>query len=233
MAPRIHPTATVHPTAVLEGDVEVGEGTKIGAFSYITGDVRIGARTEIFPHVVIGCGPEHKSRPPTGEIIIGDDVVIREFGVVQRGTGDKLTQIGNGCFLMDHCHVAHDCVLEAEVTMAPNVVLAGHVVIQRCATVGISTVLHQFSTVGAYTMIGMASVVTRDVPPFALVSGNPARFGRLNSHGVKRAGIAEDALVITDGILSTTDPTAQALLDAFHKSVRRKILPLIPRAAAE
>lgn len=227
MAPRIHPTATVHPSAILEGDVEIGEGTSVGPFTYILGPVRIGARTKIFPHVTIGCEAEHKSRPSVGEILIGDDVIIREHGVVQRGTGDRLTEIRNGVFLMDHCHIAHDCFVGEEVTMAPNTVMAGHVVINRCATIGVATVMHQFSTIGAYTMVGMCSVVTKDVPPFALVVGNPARYRRLNAHGVKRAGLTEDALKIENGELVTSDPKAQALIDEFKKTIRRKILPLV------
>lgn len=229
MAPRIHPSATVHPTAILDGDIEVGEGSSIGPFTYITGDVRIGARTKIYPHVVIGTEGEHKSRGPVGEIIIGDDCVIRELVVIQRGTGDRLTEIRSGCYVMDHCHIAHDVLVEEEVTMSPNVTLGGHTIVQRGATVGIGSMTHQFSTVGAFTMIGMGAVVTKDVPPFALVAGNPARFGRLNTYGVKRAGLAEDALATVDGLLVTRDPKAQAFIDAFQKCVRRKIMPLVPR----
>jgi UDP-N-acetylglucosamine acyltransferase len=218
--------ATIHPTAVIEGDVVLGEGASVGPFAYLRGPIVVGARTRIYPHVVIGTEGEHKSRGPLGAIRIGDDVVIRELSVVQRGTGDHETEIGNGCYLMDHCHVAHDVLVESEVTMSPNVVLGGHTHVLRGATIGIGAMTHQFSTIGAYAMIGMGAVVTRDVPPFCTVVGNPARFSRLNTHAIDAAGFASAGLRVVEGALTTADARAQACLDAFATHARRPLVTL-------
>ncbi len=228
MAAKIHPTASVHPTAVLDGDVEVGEGCVIGALTYILGPARIGAHTKIYPHCVIGCEGEHKTKGPVGAIVIGERNMIRELVVIQRGTGDHETTIGNDCYVMDHTHVAHDVVLDDEVTLSPNVVLGGHSHVLRAATIGIGAVTHQFSTVGAYSMTGMGAVVTKDVPPFAVVVGNPAKFLRLNTHGVKRAGVAEDAVKVEGGVLVSDHETVRSLSETFKKHVRRQILDLVP-----
>jgi UDP-N-acetylglucosamine acyltransferase len=228
MTLKIHPTAKVHPTAVLDGDVEIGPETTIGALTYVEGPAVIGARNKIYPHCVIGCGPEHKSAPPTGPILIGDDNVIRELTVIQRGSGDRTTEIRSRTFIMDHVHIAHDCLVDDDVTIAPNTVFAGHVHALKGCNLGVGVVIHQFSTIGAYAMVGMGAVVTKDIPPFALVTGNPARFQRFNTHGVKRAGIPEGDVRLEAGTIVCTNPAAAELFEAFKRSARRKPLPCVP-----
>jgi UDP-N-acetylglucosamine acyltransferase len=218
--------ATVHPSAVLEGDIELADDVTVGPFCYLQGPLVVGPRTRIWPHVVIGTEGEHKSRGPAGTIRIGADVMVRELVVIQRGTGERDTEIQDGCFVMDHCHIAHDVLVDRNVTLSPNVTLGGHSHVLHGATIGIGAMTHQFSTVGAYAMIGMGAVVTRDVPPFCLVAGNPARFFRLNTHAFAAAGLREGDLVITDGKLVAADARVQALLDDFVAHSRRPRLAL-------
>lgn len=216
----IHPSVKIHPTSVIEGDVRIGPDCEIGALCFLQGPIEIGRGTKIYPHCVVGLEGEHRSRGPEGRILIGENCVIRELTVIQRGTGDRETQIGDGCYVMDHCHIAHDVIVESESTISPNVVLGGHTHVLNGATLGIGTVTHQFSTIGAFVMIGMGSVITKDVPPFALVAGNPARFRRLNAHGLKRAGLGESDLLVTDGSLASDHPTALRYLDSFRSHLR-------------
>lgn len=223
---RIHPSARIHPTATILGEVEIGEDAIVDPYVYIEGPARIGARSHIYPSCVIGTPPEHKRAGPKGLIVIGSDTTLRELVVVQRGTGDRDTSVGNHCYLMDHVHVAHDCLVEDHVTIAPNTVLAGHVKILSGATLGMLTAIHQFSAIGAYAMIGMGSVVTRDVPPFCLVLGNPARFQRFNTTPLTALGLSETDLRISDGALVSDQPRVQAALAAFHAMSRRKVLRL-------
>ena len=156
---------------------------------------------------------------------------MRELSVIQRGTGDSETAIGDGSFIMDHCHVAHDVTIAADVTMSPNVVLGGHSHVLDGATLGIGAVTHQFSTVGAYAMIGMGAVVTRDVPPFCLVAGNPARFRRLNTHALEANGWSGDGAAHRRRRKLAASPHLQACLDEFALHARRKVLSLQVAAA--
>jgi UDP-N-acetylglucosamine acyltransferase len=220
----------VHPTAVIEGDVTIGEGSVIEAFCYLRGPIEIGAGTRISPHCSIGTEGEHRSRGSTGVVRIGSNNIIREMVVITRGTGDRDTQIGDGCYIMGHSHICHDVVIEDHVTMAPGVVLAGHVHVHRNANLGVGAKAHQFSTVGAYAMAGMGAVITRDIPPFALVTGAPARFRRFNTHAFPAAGLTAADLEIQDGELVTEHAGARQLLQQFLADSRRQRLPLIAPA---
>lgn len=220
----------IHPTAVIEGAVELADDVEIGALCYLRGPLIVGAGTHIYPHVIIGCEGEHREREAVGVISIGAGVVLRELVVVQRGTGDRDTTIGDRCYIMDHCHVAHDVVLAEEVTLSPNVTLGGHTRVHRGATVGIGAMTHQRSTVGAYSMVGMGAVVTKDVPPFVTVVGNPARFHGLNGRGVEAAGLeASDILVTRTGIRWSESAMDHA--HAFLTDSRRSVIDSHPRTA--
>jgi UDP-N-acetylglucosamine acyltransferase len=230
--PAIHPTAKVHPTAIIEGDVTIGARTVIDPYCYIKGPVEIGEDNHLYPFVVIGTEPEHTSKPPVGTIVIGHKNTLHAYTLVSRGIGDRDTRIGDGCFLMDHVHLSHDTVLGNGVTVAHNVVFAGHTRVHDNANIGVNAIFHQFTTVGSYAMIGMGSVVTKDVPPFAMVSGCPAKFMRFNARGVQRAGVEPSELAIVDGALRSDNPAAQSIIDAFNKDHRenRKILALAAKS---
>jgi UDP-N-acetylglucosamine acyltransferase len=84
-------------------------------------------------------------------------------------------------------HVAHNCRIGNRVTMSSTAQLAGHVIVEDDATIGGQTGVHQFVRIGTHSMVGGASRLTRDVPPYFLVEGNPAVPYGLNTVGLKRA----------------------------------------------
>ncbi|MDP3278440.1 MAG: DapH/DapD/GlmU-related protein [Deltaproteobacteria bacterium] len=228
---KIHPTAKVHPTVIIEGDVTIGARTVIDPYCYLKGPFEIGEDNHLYPFCVIGTEPEHTSKPPVGSIFIGNKNTLHAYCLVSRGIGDRETRIGDGCFLMDHVHLSHDTVLGDEVTVAHNVVFAGHTRVHSRANIGVNAIFHQFTTVGSYAMVGMGSVVTRDIPPFAMVSGCPSKFMRFNARGVQRAGVEVSELSVLDGALLCSNPAGQAILDAFASDRRdnRKVLSLAAR----
>jgi UDP-N-acetylglucosamine acyltransferase len=201
----IHPTAVIHPSAELHPTVQVGpfavigEGVKIGSETVIgahvvlEGPTEIGARNQIFPGAAIGLEPQDlKYNGAPTRVKIGDDNRIREYVTINRATYEgEATLIGNGNLLMAYVHLGHNCVIEDQVTISNAVALGGHVHVESRATIGGMLGIHQFVHIGSLAMVGGMSRIDRDVPPYMLVEGNPARVRTLNRVGLRRAGITE------------------------------------------
>jgi UDP-N-acetylglucosamine acyltransferase len=90
---------------------------------------------------------------------------------------------------MAYCHVAHDCQLGNNIIMGNAANLAGHVVVEDHAVVSGLTGVHQFVRIGKMSMIGAHSKVVKDVPPYILVDGHPARVNGINVIGLRRNGV--------------------------------------------
>jgi UDP-N-acetylglucosamine acyltransferase len=202
----IHPTAIVHPNARIDRGVEIGpfcivgenvtigRGTVLQSHVVVNGWTSVGEECVVYPFVTIGAASQDKKY--VGERAytrVGNRTVIREYASVQRATGhDQLTAVGDDCLLLAYTHVAHNCILGNGITMSNLAQLAGHCVVHDNATIGGMAGLHQFTRVGKYAFIGGDSKVTRDVPPFFLVEGNPATPYGLNSVGLRRANFSEE-----------------------------------------
>jgi UDP-N-acetylglucosamine acyltransferase len=197
----IHPTAIVHPNAniargvdigpycLVGENVTIGKGTLLQAHVVVNGWTTIGEDCEIYPFATIGATSQ--DRKYSGERAftrIGSRTVLREYVSVQRATGeDQVTQVGDDCLLLAYVHIAHNCILGNNVTMSNLAQLAGHVEVADFATIGGQAGVHQFTRIGRYAMVGGASKITKDVPPFFLIEGNPAEPYGLNSVGLRRA----------------------------------------------
>lgn len=197
----LHPTAIVHPGA------EIGKNCEIGPYCIIGENVSIGARTVLQAHVVVNgwttvgedcliypfstVGAASQDRKYAGERAytrVGNRTILREYVSIQRATGqDESTSVGDDCLLLAYVHIAHNCVLGNGVTMSNLAQLAGHVEVADYVTIGGQTGVHQFTRVGRHAMVGGMSKLTKDVPPFFLVEGNPCQPYGLNSVGLRRA----------------------------------------------
>lgn len=205
----IHPTAivdakaeladsvSVGPYAVIGAGVRIGEGTTIGAHCTIEGPTTIGRDNRIFQFASLGAAPQDmKYRgEPTG-LHIGDRNTIREFCTFNRGTAQDvgITRIGDDNWIMAYVHIAHDVQLANRTIMANNATLAGHVHVGEWAIVGGLSGVHQFTKIGAHAMIGFASHVSQDVPPFMMVSGNPLGVHGFNAEGLRRRGFSAERI---------------------------------------
>ncbi|MEP6790265.1 MAG: acyl-ACP--UDP-N-acetylglucosamine O-acyltransferase [Ramlibacter sp.] len=186
---QIDPSVTIGPYTVIGPHVKVGAGTTIGAHCVIEGRTTIGQGNQIFQFSSLGAIPQDKKY--TGEpceLVIGERNTIREFCTFNIGSpgGGGVTRIGNDGWIMAYTHIAHDCVIGNHATLANNTTLAGHVELGEWVTVGGLTGIHQFVKIGSHAMVGFASAVSQDVPPFMLVDGNPLAVRGFNVVGLRR-----------------------------------------------
>ena len=186
-------SVTVGPYTVIGPHVKVGAGTTIGPHCVIEGRTTIGADNRIFQFCSIGAVPQDKkyAGEPT-ELVIGDRNTIREFCTFNLGVpgAGGITRVGHDNWIMAYSHIAHDCRVGDHTTLANNTTLAGHVDLGDWVTVGGLVGIHQFVKVGAHAMIGFATAVSQDVPPFMLVDGNPMAVRGFNIVGLRRRGFS-------------------------------------------
>jgi UDP-N-acetylglucosamine acyltransferase len=205
----IHPSAIVHPRAELDVDVEIGpfavidenvkigRGTKIGASAVIQGWTEIGEYNEIFHLCSVGAIPQDlKYKGEKTRLSIGNRNTIREFATIHLGTvtGDGETTIGDSNLFMAYCHVAHDCHIGNNVIMANGATLAGHITVEDHARLGGLSAVHQYVRIGAHVMIGGGAMVGQDVPPYTIAAGDRATLHGLNLVGLKRSGFSDRIL---------------------------------------
>lgn len=204
MTQNIHPTAYVAPGAILgenvklgpfaviEEHVELGANCQVGAHAVVQSYVKMGEGNILHPHAVLGGLPQDISFKPetVSWLKIGDNNVFREGFTAHRASIEKgITRIGSDCFFMNNSHVAHDCVVGNKTIFANNVAIGGFVDIGDSVFMGGAVVVHQFCRIGSYAMVQGTTGLNKDVIPFMLVGGRPAKHYRLNTIGLRRAGI--------------------------------------------
>jgi UDP-N-acetylglucosamine acyltransferase len=185
----------IHPTAIVEDNVEIGPDCEIGAYAVIKQFTRIGARNRIFEHAIVGGEPQDvKFHGEQSYLEIGDDNVIREFCTLHRASGEgEVTRVGSRNFFMVGVHIAHNCVVGDDNIFANEVALAGHIVVEDHVFMSNNVGAHQFVRFGRYAMVGGKSKIVQDVLPFFTTDGNPPRVRGLNSVGLRRAGFSDAA----------------------------------------
>jgi len=207
----IHPTAIIDPAAeldnsvligpyvVIEKGVKIGPRTRIKPHSVITGPTIIGSGNTIGPFATIGAPPQDlKYQGEDTELVVGDNNQIREYVSIHRGTvTDKgITTVGSGNLVMGYVHIAHDCQIGDSAILANAATLAGHVQIHDHAIIGGLVAVHQFTRIGAYSYIGGLSGISKDVPPYVIVSGirKEMRVSGINKVGLRRQGFDNDTI---------------------------------------
>lgn len=183
----------IHPTAIIEDNVEIGPDCEIAAYAVIKQFTRLGARNRVFEHAVLGGEPQDvKFKGEESYLEIGDDNLIREFCTLHRANGaGQTTRIGSRNFFMVGVHIAHNCVVGDDNIFANEVALAGHITIEDHVFLSNGVGAHQFVRMGRYAMVGGKSKIVQDVLPFFITDGNPPRVRGLNTVGLTRAGFSE------------------------------------------
>lgn len=171
----IHPSAYVHPSAIIFG------GVTIKAMAYIG------------PLCVVGAPPQIKGYFGQGNgVIIKEGARLEKLVTVDAGE-NRATIIGPGCLLMANAHVGHDCILEPGVVVSVGAALSGYCHVGQGANLSLNCSVHQYQRIGAYAMLGMGAVITKhaQVLPGTMWAGVPAKHIGINKVGLERAGLSE------------------------------------------
>jgi UDP-N-acetylglucosamine acyltransferase len=194
---QLAPDVTVGPFSIIGPQVRIGARTVIGPHVVVNGPTTIGADNRIFQFASIGDAPQDKKyRGEPTQLIIGDRNVFRESCTINRGTThDKgVTRIGNDNLFMAFSHVAHDCLIGNNTVFANSVAMGGHVEVGDWVILGGLTAIHQFIKIGAHAFLGGGAILSRDVPPYLMVAGNPAVPHGINAEGLRRRGFNEEQI---------------------------------------
>ncbi len=240
----------IHPSAVIDDGAILGENVSVGPFAYIGPQVRIGDDTtvashaviegrttigknnRIFSHSAVGTIPQDlKYDGEYVQLIIGNNNTIREFTLLNPGTkgGGSITKIGNGNLLMGYVHLGHDVIIGDHCILANGATLAGHVELGNHVVVGGLTPIHQFVHIGDYAMVGGASALAQDIPPFCMAEGNRATLRGLNLTGLRRKVDREEINALKSAyreLFEQGNPLQEVAQTLFETSTSEKVKTL-------
>jgi len=204
----------VHPTAILEGDVTLGDEVSIGPHCvisgsagpvtigrgctlignvYLHGPLMMAERNVVYPFACLGFAPQHArfdpNKPGPGTRI-GNGNTFREHTTVHRAfTDEHATVIGDRNYFMTTAHVGHDSVVGNDCTFVTNSALGGHAVVQDRVTIGGGAMVHQFARVGRGAMLSGLMGLSNDLPPWFMLTGTNV-VGGINVVGLRRNGFS-------------------------------------------
>ncbi len=188
----------VGPFTVIGKDVEIDEGTWIASNVVIQGPTKIGKHNRIYQFSSLGI--ECQDKKYHGEhttLEIGDHNIFRESCTIHRGTGlgRNSTTIGDHNLFMVNTHVAHDCIVGNHVVFSNGASIAGHVEVQDHVNLSGFVGVNQFCKIGTYSFAAGGSIIIKDIMPFMIVAGHPAKASGVNIIGLERNNF--DAKTIT------------------------------------
>ncbi|MGY5850855.1 acyl-ACP--UDP-N-acetylglucosamine O-acyltransferase [Salegentibacter sp. F14] len=198
----VHPGAKIAKNVVIEpfttihNNVVIGEGTWIGSNVTIMEGARIGKNCSIFPGAVISAIPQDKKFDDEDTLtVIGDNTTIRECVTINRGTTDRMkTVVGNNCWIMAYCHIAHDCIVGDNCIFSNNSTLAGHINVGDYVILAGMAAIQQFCSIGNHAFVTGGSLVRKDVPPFVKAGREPLSYVGINSIGLRRRGFSTEKI---------------------------------------
>ncbi|WP_420547793.1 acyltransferase [Curvivirga sp.] len=185
----IHPEAFIHESSYVDDPVRIGANTKIWHFSHILGNVEIGSNCSFGQNVVVG--PDVK---------VGDDCKVQNNVSLYKGV-----ELEDGVFCGPSCVFTNVNNPRAEIERKSEFLPT---IVKKGATIGANATIVCGSVLGEYCFIAAGAVVTKDVKPYALMSGLPAKqMGWMSKAGGR----------LKDDLICPVDGTEYELQDGYLK----------------
>jgi len=152
----------IHPTAIVATE-QIGQGTRIWAFTHVMKDVSIGANCNVGSHCFIESG-----------VVVGRNVTIKNGNMIWDGvTLEDGVFVGPNVSFTNDLHPRSPRIPQAEDRYTTRGWLLPTLV-RECASLGAAAVILAGTTIGEFSMVGAGAVVTKGVPAYAVVVGCPA-----------------------------------------------------------
>lgn len=190
---KIHASVEIGPYTIVEENVRIEEATSISSNARIYSGSVIGKNNKIYHGAIIGGIPQHLTfeQKLATEVHIGDNNIIREYCNFHRSINiETPTVIGNNNYFMGNFHLGHDCIIGDDNILAHSTIVSGHVEIGSKTLISGLVAIHQFCRIGDFALVGGASKIVKDVPPYFMADGNPLVLTGINLIGLKRANVA-------------------------------------------
>ena len=226
----------IHPTAVIEDGVKLGENVKVGAYAVIeSGAVignncviehhasirkyaRIGDNCKIASFAVVAGDPQdlHFDTSIQSYVEIGEGSTVREGATIHRATVEGAsTKIGKNALLMANSHIAHDCVIGDNFIQACYSALAGHVHVENDVFLSGGSMIHQRCRIGEGVIISGNSAVSMDIPPYTIAFERNLLAG-LNLIGMNRRKMAREEIAEVKSLYMQVYKTTSARKNALE-----------------
>lgn len=149
----------IHDTAIIYDNVVMGKNNTIGAYCVIGSD-----------------GEIRDVKKFEGQVIIGNGNVISELVTIQRPSAKKeVTEIGDNNIIMAHSHLGHNAMVGNNCEIATGTIIGGYATIKDSVKIKLGVTVRNRKTIGKGCIVGMGSVVVKDIKENSTVVGNPAR----------------------------------------------------------
>ena len=234
---KIGENCKIFPFAYIEGDVVIGDDCIIFPFTSILDGTRMGKLNKVHQGAVVSALPQDFNfRGERSECIIGENNVIRENVVINRAThtGGQ-TVIGDNNFLMEGVHVSHDTKIGNACVFGYGTKIAGDCAIENGVIFSSNVVANAGCHVGEGAMLQAGCTISKDVPPYIIVTASPLSYGGVNNAMCHMYGISDKVIkhianayrLVFHGQTSTYDAMLQIEQQVPDSEEIRKIVTFL------